>query len=54
MKITNQTDIFDVGWTRRLMEDLFASRDPEFGGGTPPTRRLLSPLFNQFLRRYSS
>ena len=32
-RATNQTDIFDVGWTRRLMEDLFASRDPEFGGG---------------------
>lgn len=29
---TGQTDIFASGWTQRLMEDLFAGRDPDFGG----------------------
>ncbi len=29
---TGQTDIFAAGWTQRLMEELFASRDPDFGG----------------------
>ena len=30
---TRQTDIFDAGWTLPLMRDLFASRDPDSGGG---------------------
>lgn len=29
---TGQTDIFAMDWTRRLLTDLFASRDPDFGG----------------------
>ncbi len=29
---TGQTDIFAAGWTTRLMQELFASRDPDFGG----------------------
>lgn len=29
---TSQTDIFAVEWTQRLLRDLFASRDPDFGG----------------------
>ena len=29
---THQSDIFAPGWTQRLVRDLFASRDPEFGG----------------------
>jgi CelD/BcsL family acetyltransferase involved in cellulose biosynthesis len=32
-RATGQTDVFAVGWTQRLMEDLFVGRDPEFGGG---------------------
>ena len=28
---TGQTDIFKAGWTRRLIGDLFESRDPDFG-----------------------
>ncbi|WP_421933844.1 GNAT family N-acetyltransferase [Phenylobacterium sp.] len=28
---TGQTDIFDAGWTLRLMQDLFERRDPDFG-----------------------
>ncbi len=28
---TGQTDIFKTGWTRRLIGDLFESRDPDFG-----------------------
>ena len=31
-KDTGQTDIFDTGWTSRLMQELFLSRDPAFGG----------------------
>ncbi|MDP2009518.1 MAG: GNAT family N-acetyltransferase [Phenylobacterium sp.] len=30
---TGQTDIFDAGWTLRLMQDLFERRDPDFGAG---------------------
>jgi len=30
---TRQTDIFATDWTVRLLRDLFASRDPQFGGG---------------------
>jgi CelD/BcsL family acetyltransferase involved in cellulose biosynthesis len=29
---TGQTDIFQAGWTVRLLRDLFQSRDPDFGG----------------------
>lgn len=29
---TGQTDIFETGWTRRLVQELFESRDPDFGG----------------------
>ena len=29
---TGQTDIFESGWTNRLVRDLFLSRDPNFGG----------------------
>ena len=29
---TNQTDIFATGWTRRLVEDLFGVREPDFRG----------------------
>jgi CelD/BcsL family acetyltransferase involved in cellulose biosynthesis len=32
MQATRQTDIFQTAWTQRLMRDLFASRDPDFGG----------------------
>jgi CelD/BcsL family acetyltransferase involved in cellulose biosynthesis len=32
LKTTNQTDIFDAAWTLNLLDDLFESRDPEFGG----------------------
>lgn len=32
MRATGQTDIFEAGWPRRLLEDLFASRNPDFGG----------------------
>ncbi|HPA37675.1 MAG TPA: GNAT family N-acetyltransferase [Phenylobacterium sp.] len=28
---TGQTDLFETGWTMRLLRDLFASRDPDFG-----------------------
>ncbi|MFN3521261.1 MAG: GNAT family N-acetyltransferase [Phenylobacterium sp.] len=31
-RATGQTDIFAAEWTGRLLRDLFASRDPEFGG----------------------
>ena len=31
-KATSQTDIFSVAWTQSLVNDLFASRDPDFGG----------------------
>jgi CelD/BcsL family acetyltransferase involved in cellulose biosynthesis len=31
-KATGQTDVLGAGWTSRLVRDLFASRDPEFGG----------------------
>lgn len=29
---TGQTDIFEAGWTRDLLQRLFAERDPAFGG----------------------
>jgi CelD/BcsL family acetyltransferase involved in cellulose biosynthesis len=29
---TRQTDIFDAGWTLALVRELFARRDPDFGG----------------------
>ena len=32
MLATGQTDIFQTGWTTRLMRDLFTRRDPDFGG----------------------
>lgn len=32
LRATHQSDIFAPGWTQRLVRDLFASRDPEFGG----------------------
>ncbi len=32
LKATGQFDIFQPGWTRRLIADLFESRDPAFGG----------------------
>jgi len=32
-RATNQTDIFDTPWTLRLLEDLLASTDPDFGAG---------------------
>jgi CelD/BcsL family acetyltransferase involved in cellulose biosynthesis len=32
MHATGQTDIFQTSWTRRLMDDLFVRRDPDFGG----------------------
>ena len=32
MHATGQTDIFRTAWTVRLMRDLFARRDPDFGG----------------------
>ena len=31
-RATGQTDIFAADWTLRLLRDLFASRDPDFGG----------------------
>lgn len=31
-RATGQTDIFAADWTNRLLRDLFASRDAEFGG----------------------
>lgn len=33
LRATGQFDIFAPGWTQRLFRDLFASRDPDFGGG---------------------
>ena len=32
LQATGQTDIFQTNWTMRLMLDLFARRDPDFGG----------------------
>ena len=32
LKATSQTDIFDTGWTMKLMRELFTQRDPDFGG----------------------
>ena len=32
LQATGQTDIFQAGWTLRLTRDLFARRDPDFGG----------------------
>jgi CelD/BcsL family acetyltransferase involved in cellulose biosynthesis len=32
LRATNQTDIFDASWTLNLLDDLFDSRDPDFGG----------------------
>jgi CelD/BcsL family acetyltransferase involved in cellulose biosynthesis len=29
---TGQTDVLGAAWTRRLLDDLFESRDPDFGG----------------------
>jgi CelD/BcsL family acetyltransferase involved in cellulose biosynthesis len=29
---TGQVDIFEADWTRRLLADLYTSRDPDFGG----------------------
>lgn len=31
-RATGQTDIFNTAWCRRLVEDLFERRDPDFGG----------------------
>ncbi|MBQ1543667.1 MAG: GNAT family N-acetyltransferase [Clostridia bacterium] len=31
-RATGQTDIFATGWPRRLLQDMFESRDPDFGG----------------------
>lgn len=31
-KRTGQTDIFEAGWTTRLLRELFLGRDPDFGG----------------------
>lgn len=31
-RATGQTDIFEAGWTARLLRELFQSRDPDFGG----------------------
>ncbi|WP_300573972.1 GNAT family N-acetyltransferase [Phenylobacterium sp.] len=31
LRATGQFDIFQPGWTRRLLADLFESRDPDFG-----------------------
>lgn len=31
-RCTGQTDIFDAGWTLKLLEDLFALKTPGFGG----------------------
>ncbi|PXA81287.1 cellulose biosynthesis protein CelD [Caulobacter sp. D4A] len=30
---TGQTDLFKTDWVNRLVEDMFARRDPDFGGG---------------------
>jgi CelD/BcsL family acetyltransferase involved in cellulose biosynthesis len=32
LRATGQTDIFDAGWTMKLVRELFAGRDPDFGG----------------------
>jgi CelD/BcsL family acetyltransferase involved in cellulose biosynthesis len=32
LKATGQTDIFHTSWTRRLLDEMFESRDPGFGG----------------------
>jgi CelD/BcsL family acetyltransferase involved in cellulose biosynthesis len=32
LRATGQTDIFETGWTMKLMRELFTQRDPEFGG----------------------
>ena len=32
MRQTGQTDLFEAGWPLRLLSELFASRDPDFGG----------------------
>lgn len=32
LRATGQTDVLGVGWTQRLLRDIFASRDPDFGG----------------------
>ncbi|MDR3507782.1 MAG: GNAT family N-acetyltransferase [Caulobacteraceae bacterium] len=32
MRATHQTDIFEAGWPLRLLSEMFASRDPDFGG----------------------
>lgn len=32
LRATGQTDIFAFDWTRRLMRELFESREPDFGG----------------------
>ena len=32
LQATGQTDIFDAGWTMKLMRELFTQRDPDFGG----------------------
>jgi CelD/BcsL family acetyltransferase involved in cellulose biosynthesis len=32
LRATDQTDIFEAGWTLRLLRELFESRDPDFGG----------------------
>lgn len=32
-RATGQTDIFQTGWTRQLLRQLFESREPEFGAG---------------------
>ncbi len=32
MRATGQTDLFEADWPLRLLSDLFASRDPDFGG----------------------
>ena len=32
MHATGQTDLFEAGWPLRLLNELFQSRDPEFGG----------------------
>jgi CelD/BcsL family acetyltransferase involved in cellulose biosynthesis len=31
-RLTGQTDVFDAGWTLRLVQDLFALKGPGFGG----------------------
>lgn len=32
MRTTHQTDVLGVAWTQRLVDQLFESRDPDFGG----------------------